>query len=378
MRPLSPLTPLTPLRFLTACLAAVEDQSGAEEAVRDAIDQGHVDWRRVIWLASAHLVTPSLTAGLERLGGCERLPEDVAGYLDAFRQLNRERNAIFRPELGRIAARLNHLGLEPLLLKGANALLPDAYPGAGDRMLGDLDLWIPEVAHPVATAALQELGYRVAEESWQFMLLRDRQTHHHGTPLLHVTKPVKVELHRQLVKYPADDERLVRHLIMQRVALAPGVTVQVPDILSRLRHNFLHAQINDRQARLRQLNLRQLLEFARLAELLDPGEHETLLAGLRPRHHRRFLEYWALAEHWLGLPYPECLSLSPLQHRELWLTERAAESRAWALGFRFYDGALRLPSRVWNLGVRLVHMPEYFPAKARALWHRKAATEWMR
>ncbi len=35
---------------------------------------------------------------------------------------------------------LNDLGIEPLLLKDALALLPAPYPGAGDRVIGDLDL----------------------------------------------------------------------------------------------------------------------------------------------------------------------------------------------------------------------------------------------
>ena len=355
----------TPLRFVTTLLGSGE---AAAEAVRATLRQDEIDWRRVIWLASSHLILPSFTATLHRQGAFGLVPNEIGAPLDAARSLNTERNRILRLSLKELTAQLNRIGLKPLLLKGANALLPDAYPGAGDRMLGDLDLWLPEAAHPAATAALLELGYRVAEESWQFMLLRDRHGHHHGTPLHHETQPVRVELHRRLVKNCADDERLATHLTTRQVELAPGVTVHVPDIATRMRHNFLHAQINDRQARQRCLNLRQLLEFARLAEMLDPGEAGKLLDGLQPGHHRRFLEYWAMAEHWLGLPYPESLPRSPHQQRELSLTERVAESRAWSRGFRLYDDALRLPRRLLGLGVRLVQAPGYFPARARAVW----------
>ena len=375
---MSPLSPLTPLRFLTACLAACEGQAEELEAVRNALRHDPIDWRRVLWNASHHWVLPSLAAALQRHTDPSDLPADIGAALDAARYLNAERNRTLRRALLELTAQLNRIGLEPLLLKGANALLPDAYPGAEHRMLGDLDLWLPEAAHPDATAALLELDYRVAEESWHFMLLRDRHSHHHGIPLLHATHPVKVELHRRLVKYRTDDERLAMHLTARQVELAPGVIAQVPDIATRLRHNFLHAQINDRQARKRRLNLRQLLEFARLADLLDPDEAGALLDGLQLRHHLRFLEYWALAEHWLGLPYPESLPRSPHQRRELWLTERAAESLTWSRGFRFYDGALRLPRRLWGLGVRLAQAPGYFPMRVKALRHPKAAAEWMR
>ena len=367
MTPLSPsLSPLTPLRFLAACLAAGEPQSEAAEAVRHAMEQGHVDWRRIIWLASAHLVTPSLAAGLERLGGCDRLPEDVAGYLDAFRQLNAERNALFREELGRIAAGLNHIGLEPLLLKGANALLPDAYPGAEDRMLGDLDLWLPAAHHPKAMAALLELGYEPAHASRRWWMASEHAGIHHGVPMLHHTLPTKVELHMRLLLEKADDARLAARLKTVTHTLPNGARVLKPDRLSRIRQNFLHGQITDHQARERRLNLRPLLEFARLASSLDATEAAQVLAGLRPQRHRVFLEYWALAEHWLGLPYPESLPRSPRQNRELWLTGRAAESRAWAKSFRTYGQLLRLPPRLLRFGKRVLQKPGYVPFVAKA------------
>ena len=294
------------------------------------------------------------------------LIEDVAGYLDAFRQFNRERNAIFRQELGRIAARLNHLGLEPLLLKGANALLPGAYPGAEDRMLGDLDLWLPAARHPEAMAVLLELGYEPAHESRQWWMASEHAGIHHGVPLLHHTLPTKVELHMRLLLDPADDAHLVTRLKTVTHTLPGGARVLTPDRLSQIRHNCLHAQISDHQARERRLNLRHLLELARLAESLDTGDTEQLLSGLRPQRHRAFLEYWALAEHWLGLPYPESLPRSPRQNRELWLTERAAESRAWAKSFRAYGQLLRLPPRLLGFGKRVWQKPGYVPFAAKA------------
>ena len=363
---MTPLPPLTSLRFLANCLALGEDPSAARDAVRNALGQGYVDWRRVIWLASAHLVTPSLAAGLERLDGCDRLPEDVAGYLDAFRQLNRERNALFREELGRIAAGINQIGLEPLLLKGANALLPDAYPGAEDRMLGDLDLWLPAAHHPKAMAVLLELGYEPAHETRQWWMASEHAGIHHGVPLLHHTLPTKVELHTRLLLEKADDARLMARLKTVTRTLPNGARVLTPDRLSRIRQNFLHSQISDHQARERRLNLRHLLEFARLASSLDPTEAAEGLAGLRPQRHRAFLEYWALAEHWLGLPYPKSLKRSPRQNRELWLTERVAESRTWAKSFRAYGQLLRLPPRLLRFGKRVWQKPGYVPFVAKA------------
>ena len=71
------------------------------------------------------------------------------------------------------------------------------------------------------------------------------------------------------------------------------------------------------------------------------------------------LEYWAQAEHWLGLPYPAGLPRSRHQARELWLTERVASSRRWYVASKALD-LLRgeewssLPSRLVRHAPRIL------------------------
>lgn len=363
---------LTPLRCLADCLALKGDRGAALEYT---LRQGQVDWRRVIWLASGHLVTPSLAAGINRRGWLPLLPPAVADYLDAFRQLNRERNTIFLRELEAIAAALNQRGLEPLLLKGANALLPDAYPGAEDRMLGDLDLYLPESQHPEAIQALLALDYHPAHASRQWWLPSEHASIHHAVPMLHRTLPTKVELHRRLLLDRYDNAMLAANLKPRPLTLANGARVLLPDRLSQIRHNVLHAQVSDHQARERRLNLRPLLEFARLAHRLDPGEAEQLLAGLSRHRQRLIQEVFALAEDWLQLAYPAHLPRSPHQQRELWLTERVAASPAWSRGFRLYNALLRLPARLLRFGPRIVRKPGYLAVKVKSLIERAGSNQ---
>jgi len=61
-----------------------------------------------------------------------------------------------------VAQLLDHIDVEPILLKGAIALLPDQYPGAEDRVIGDLDLLLPVDRIDEASEALRKTGYRVA------------------------------------------------------------------------------------------------------------------------------------------------------------------------------------------------------------------------
>jgi hypothetical protein len=290
------------LSLLCACLAVRDDDDTlATRLARDAID-----WPQVAWLAGNHLVTPSLAGILRRKGLFDRLPDEVQDYLDAIRALNRARNQTLREQLAAIAEPLNRMGLQPVLLKGAIALTPHSYPGAEDRVIGDLDLLVPAERLDEASAAIAALGYRIHYESWQWALPKDRQRCHHGMPLLHpALVGVKLELHRRILEHPGDDARLREGLRTHSLTLDGGPTVLIPDGATRLLHNVLHAQVSDRQRRKRLLNLRQLLEFAALAHQTSPDLKETdLRSRLRPARHDALAEYWAQAERWLGLPIP--------------------------------------------------------------------------
>jgi hypothetical protein len=198
------MSTLTSLQFVTH---ALRHGDAAKAWMQHAVRQAPPDWRQIIWLAGQHWVLPTLAASMHRHGVHDVVPVELWEAMESVRLLNRERNQMLRQSLVEISAALNEAGIEPLLLKGANALLPDVYPDAEDRMLGDLDLHLPEAAHPAATAALVDLGYREAEEAWQMMLLGDRRGHHHGIPLLHTSRPVKVELHRRVLKCPEVSRR---------------------------------------------------------------------------------------------------------------------------------------------------------------------------
>jgi hypothetical protein len=186
--------------------------------------------------AGAQLVTPSLAGALADAGLLGRLPEEVRGYLQAVRDLNHARNATLYGELVRVAAALNAAGVEPQLLKGAAALLPGQYPGAGDRVIGDLDLRIPGEQYAVAAEAVHGLGYRFAEGR-----AVEPGAHHHGAPLLHPDKPVSVELHQRTLYDPAQNADLEQGMVLTAVTL-PGTDarVRLADPGTRLLHNFLH------------------------------------------------------------------------------------------------------------------------------------------
>lgn len=331
---------------------------------------GRADWGDVFIAAGASLVTPTLAGVMSRMRLSETLSAEENDYLDAIRVLNWRRNETLRAELGRIVAALNRIDVRPILLKGAIALTPGQYPGAEDRVIGDLDLLVPRERLESCIGALTAMGY-APDDSPRRMLARDLRNMHHAPALLHPSLPVTVELHHRFL-FDADDSALLAAGVRPwEATLENGAAALLPDPATRLLHNMLHAQVSNEQALTRALDLRQLVEFAALAHFyegdLDPKE---LTRRLRQERHRLLSEYWALAERWLGLPYPDGMPRSRRERRELWFFEIIATKPA---AFRFAMAAhalAKLPRRLANLIVRLWDNPAYFSDRLRD-WFRK-------
>ena len=357
----------TNLLLLCECLA-VGDTFAPDLPARLASPM--VDWQGLTWLAGSCLVTPALAGALKRKGLFDKLPEAVQDYLNALQSLNRKRNQTLREQLLIITEALNAIGIQPCLLKGAIALTSGHYPGAEDRVIGDLDLLLPDLLMEDATAVLISLGYQVDDKDSKWILPSHYKHHHHTAPLLHPALPVKVELHRRIQYHPGDNALLCQQLSVVPFTFNTGATVLIPDVATQLLHNMLHSQISDRQRLKKVLNLRHLLEFAALAQhqttLLDT---KSLLIRLRPQRHAVLADYWAQAEHWLKTPYPDTLPHSPQQALQLWLLQWVATQPGWHRLFAGLDFLNRVPGRLPNLFIKLWLMPGYLPVKLRAIRH---------
>jgi hypothetical protein len=355
----------TNLSLLCACLA-VGDTTAID--LPERLTATTVDWQGLCWLAGCGLVTPSLAGALQRKGLFKQLPEEVQAYLLTLQSLNQARNQTLRDQLLIITEALNASGIQPVLLKGAITLTPGQYPGAEDRVIGDLDLLVPPHLLEAATSALMTLGYGVDATGAQWVLPSHYQRHHHERPLLHPILPVKVELHRRIQYHQGDNALLCQQLLTKPFSFEEGPTVLIPDRETRLLHNMLHGQITDRHRLKHIIDLRQLLEFAALAhhEASTLDAH-YLLTRLRPQRHAVLADYWAQAEYWLQAPYPDILPRSSQQARQRWLLEKAATQPSWHRLFACLDWLSRVPGRLPNLLIKLWVMPGYLPAKMRAV-----------
>jgi hypothetical protein len=356
------------LQFLGACLS-VSGQS--DERLREHIAaRTSVDWNEALKLAGAHLVTPALAGALEGRGLMPLLRDDEREYLEFIRSLNRERNNVLRGELIRIISALNGIGVTPLLLKGAISLaLPEQYPGAADRVVGDLDIVVETGRALEAQRHIAGLGYKEASYGREWATSEERDIrHHHLAPLTHDTLPVCVEVHTRIVKDRSEDQALTASMRPSLWHSPAGGKALVPDPATRVAHNFIHSHVSHGLGARRLFNFRHLHEFASLVSQHEPSvTGSDIRAAVTARRRDALAEYWALAEAWLGAPFPPDLPRSAREGRELWLTDRVMQNAAWRRGSDMIALASGLPARVKLHLDRLRQLPGYRVEFARRL-----------
>lgn len=332
----------------------------------DVLTSGKTDsaarnWLAIFRLSTAHLVAPTLYATLAASGALDQTPQDIREALAALHHLNAARNRRLRVVLRDTAYILNQAGIEPLLLKGANALLPGQYPHAFARMLGDLDLGVAETEAIPAAETLLAAGFYYAPNI--DIDPADYSTnHHHLVPLFHPAGDGYVELHRELLSDRVP--KAVLSLPMVRASAQQldweGVRVGIPTLEHRLLHNALHHLLADQAFCSGRLSLRQLLEFAQLRAL----PHAAALDWLGLFQHLDATgvgdvvrSYLLLAQRLFGQPLPAGVHPTAAALR--------AEARFW---FRLNHPRLSqirvFARRLCNLPKRLT-TPAWYPAKYR-------------
>jgi hypothetical protein len=282
--------------FLCRCLS-VNDSEAAISTLRKEICAGDIEWRQMAKLAADHFLTPALWVSLSRKRLETYLPDDARDFLRYVHGLNVERNGALRAEVLRIAANLNEVGIEPILLKGAINLFDSAYGDFGARMMTDIDILVPEAKIAHALPPLEKLGYGPAGEgAWKA---------HTYTPLCRSGANWSVDVHRYLgyqrdIVAPADVQR-------ESVPLgADGLRLLAPSPTHRVFHNVYHAQLQNRQHALGLIPLMQLCDFAALGRHHGAAiDWASLRASARRHGIRHALEaYVHLAVELFGLARP--------------------------------------------------------------------------
>jgi hypothetical protein len=270
-------------------------------------------WEPLIEVSSRHCVTPALAWCLKDKSF---LPADVRRYFDAVLILNGKRNEKLLAGLARVAAALNAIEIEPVLLKGAAHLVEGLYPAPGLRVVGDLDLLVSEVRVTGAAEALQKIGFTVGGPTLP-------ENHHHWPMLVDPQTGAAVELHMGALHRRSEHIIPVAEFHKNTGAVAfRGTQVRLLDPTRSVAHSIVHDAL-DHEGYLRQtVELRQLLDLVMLRT-----KHESAIdwAELDRRFSAAGVGYvlaasLELAEGLFGLPMPS-IQLSGRQRRARRRTE---------------------------------------------------------
>jgi Uncharacterised nucleotidyltransferase len=270
------------------------------------------EWQSVLSLSSSHLVTPLLRRAFQEHGLVSGLPAGVLEFLDAVYALNLESNLHYQDQLAHLIPVLNNIGVRPVLLKGAAALVSGLYPTPGERMIGDIDVLIPPSEIAAAVEQLYAAGYQpvAADEA-----LPDIANHglkfHHYPRIYSLDWPVPVELHIHPVKLRAS--RLLGSEEVIRAATPlnwRGGDCLLPSPTHFMMHNVIHAVVVDFRIR-GFFSLRQLSEFVYAGRTYDERIDWVLIQqrfdSLGCRNALR--RYVVLANAYFGFQVPPALRI---------------------------------------------------------------------
>ena len=252
---------LETMYFLGRCLTPGRED--LDVLLTEQVSSDVLDWKRLMLIASGHYLTPSFYLALQRRDLLGIVPVEIKEFLQANDLLNRERNATHFKQLIAVTRQLNTIDVQPLLLKGANCLLADQYPGADGRVMSDLDLLIPKHRIEDSIQSLAEIGYMYHPDA----VPSRNENRNHLSPLYHPDYSVWFEIHRDVncghvkpIFSTADMWQSARTVEFS------GVQALVPSNHMRLLHNIVHSRLHHRHHRNFLLDMRQLNEWVQLRD----------------------------------------------------------------------------------------------------------------
>lgn len=312
-------------RFLVRALGPFDHDEWAADSLRADLASGDVGWEGVIELASQQLVTPALRQALHDKGLLAAVPAEVRDYLEAVHTLNGARNRRIADQTAEIAAALNEVGIEPILLKGVAHLFTGLYGDPAARVIGDIDLLVSSERMARAVAALTGIGYRAGEvEGMSF------GEHHHHAPLVRADAITFVELHSEPLYQPFG--RLMSAADVMAAARPVALADQrarLPSTQHQLVLNIAHTQLSDRHFWSGRTSLRGLLDLVLLrARAVDAVVWQDLLDAFdRSGHGTACRAYLMLAERLLGQAVPPELRPTLGARLACWRVELQRRSR---------------------------------------------------
>ncbi|MEK6787582.1 MAG: nucleotidyltransferase family protein [Pseudomonadota bacterium] len=313
-------------------LSALQFLAGLQSSSSDTLDfSADIEADRLLALVRT-AVDHGLVALLGRAildGRLLAVPEPVRSDLVHAARLNGERNQQFQRELLQLIALCSSLGIRPVLLKSTALLLNPREHYLTDRLIGDLDILLPEQDIATLADALRARGF-INEASAE----ADSAWLKHYPRLAADDHLAPIEIHRNLAEVAWRDvlpgQLAVRNAWRLMVsAEAAGLSAE-----DRLLHSFIHDQLDNRGWWQAKVELRGAFDAAH--ELMHAGrayDWQYLEQQLAEQKLIRRFRIWL---SWLAQLYPPLRPLLPFALQP----EAERYARAIKRGDVFWRGLL--------------------------------------
>jgi hypothetical protein len=248
--------------------------------LKRAVSTDEVNWECVVKVANEYMVITALLTGLVGKGLLDPTPKDLQEYLLELHRLNRERNEKIKAQATRLVKRLNDVGVEPVLLKGAALLLADQSFDLGSRIMTDIDLLIRHEDVKSAVDGLLVYGYEPGVDEPEVF-----EFAHHFPPLIHPSELVPIELHVELLS-PMELQVLTgSHTCADSSVInEKGLTYRLLSPSDSILYTVLHTEIHHRGWKSGALPLKEMHDFANLTVRYDDKVDWFLILGRMKDH----------------------------------------------------------------------------------------------
>mgnify|MGYP000654481383 CR=1 FL=1 len=246
--------------FVTTCLT-ISLESKNRLVIEKQLQSDTIDWDAVVKLSTTHYVFPALYCNLKREGFLKYLPQDLVSYMKYITKLNRERNQQIITQAKELNSLLLAINITPIFLKGTANLLAGLYNDVAERMVGDIDLIIPEESYLKVIETLKKDNYYRFDNRSLFYS-KDR----HYPRLVKVNEIAAVEVHKDILidKY--------QHVFNYKVISKDIQVINNSSVLSfenKLSLSILASQINDYGHELMSISLRNAYDVLLLSKKVN-------------------------------------------------------------------------------------------------------------
>lgn len=250
-----------------------------QEQLEAHFKQASMNWDAIVIIGSKHLMLPALYCRLKAKNLLNLIPGDLNVYLEEIAAINRGRNEVLLAEAHEITELFKKENIDHVFIKGLALLAGETFEDPAERMIGDMDILVPQNQLKTAFNILTNHGYNDTIKS-----IIERKNRRHLPRQISQQKFGAIEIHSEVLihKY--------RHLIINDNVLKNKRIVNgiaIPSIEDAVKIAILALQINDKAHFYGYFNYKTIYDCLALKL---PSNHVLLENLCEEKHSQSFLK----------------------------------------------------------------------------------------